>query len=253
MKRLCLIIALMFLSSNFCSAAIMKVVSLSNFTTLDEATNVKLYVAQDCFLHNNLLIPEGSVLAGAVTDIKAPRRLKRNADFDFMVCYYMDSSHNKYKIELPLCGNYTKAPDIDEKQMAKSAAISASGKAVPGLSYAIYAAEGAKQHRGHRVKGAFKNIYDHSFLSWGKRGEHLRIQKGDCFCLTFPQYDDEEYTYQNLLSPIDKYGNPIKKHEIDRFLNQNDTEGGNLEPNYPIKHQFHSRVYYISKPKKNEQ
>lgn len=252
MKKLFLIFTLIVISASSASASIMKVVSMNDFTTLDKSAEIKVYVAQDCYLHKNLIIPEGSVLVGSISEIKDPKRLKRDADFDFMVCYYMDNSKNKYRINLPLCGNYTKALDIDEKKVAKSAAISGTGKIVPGLNYAIYAAEGAKKHKGRRVKGAAKNIYDHSLLSMGKRGSHIRIQRGNCFCLKFPSYDEEEYTYQTLLTPIDKYGNEVKNHEIDRFLNPSTVEGSKLESNYPYKNQINKRVYYIAHPSKKE-
>ena len=252
MKKFCLTIALLFISTLSCHSAIMKVVAMNDFTTLDKSAAIKVYVAQDCYLHQNLIIPEGSVLSGSITEISDPKRLKRDADFNFMVCYYMDNNKNKYKINLPLCGDYTKAMDINEKEMAKSAAISGTSKVVPGLNYAIYAAEGATKHKGHRVKGAAKSVYDHSILSWGKKGSHLRIKRGDCFCFKFPSYDEEEYTYQTLLIPIDKYGNEIKKHEVDRFLNPSSVEGSQLEPNYPYKHQINRRVFYLSHPKKDK-
>ena len=253
MKKLLILSLFFFLSALTANSAALKAVSMSNFTTADSGAYIKIYVAEDFYLHSKFLIPEGSVLAGEVVNIKNPKRLKRDADFDFIVYYYMDDKHNKYKIEKPLSGNFSKATDIDKKKMLKSAAIAITSHFIPGFSYAIHAYEGAKNSAHHKFRGAIVNVYEHSILSYIEKGTHLRIKKNDCFYIKFPAYNQEEYNYETLLTSIDNYGNPTVEYRIDGTRkNASSVEGANLAPNYPIKHQYGKRVFYLARPKKEK-
>ena len=234
-------------------AATMKVVSLSNFSTLNSSSYIKLYVAEDFYLHSKFLIPKGSVLAGEVINIKDPKRLKRNSDFDFSILYYMDDKQNKYKFQKPVCGNYSRGANWDKKKMAKSSVITVISRFIPGFSYAIHACEGAKNSTNHKVRGALVNVYENSIFSYHEKGTHLKIKKYDCFYIIFPQYKQEEYSYDTLLMSIDNYGNSTGEYKIDGTIKQTSSvEGANLAPNYPIKHQYGKRVFYLAHPKKEK-
>jgi len=248
MKRLITILICFIFLQIQSFAGQMKVVALNDFTTLDNEAKIKIYVAEDYYLNTKLLIPEGSVFVGSIADIKEPKRLKRNADFDFVAFYYMDAQKYKYRIETPIVGNYSTTAKLDKNNSGKKVAFAVTDKIAAGSGHVRNAHNGAKQRKQGRIKGAMTNLYQHSILSWKDKGTHLNIKKGDCFYINFPMYNQNEYSFEKVFTQIDNYGNPL----IEKKKNQLKPQGSELEPNYPYKHQYNSRIFYLAHPKKEK-
>lgn len=237
MKKFLLSLICFLMIQTTCFAGKMKTAALNNFSTENPNAQVRLFVLEDFYLNNSFLIPKDSVLVGKISEVKEPKRLKRDAKFKVLILYFMDSQQNKYKIDLPIEAKYGKPLEIDKKNLAESGAIFIAGQFIPGASYIYHGVQGAANAKGNRVKGAVSNIYEHSFLTMARKGNHLKIKKYDCFNMVFPKYKEEEYNYQTLLTPIDNYGNVLKNKEID---------GAKLEINYPHKHQKNHKIKYSS-------
>ena len=59
--------------------------------------------------------------------------------------------------------------------------------------------------------------------------------------------------FNELFTPIDNYGNSLREYKIDGTLKTSSlTEGANLAPNYPYKHQIRKRIFYLYHPKKEK-
>lgn len=243
MKKLCLLLTCFLFLQTASYAAKMQVAALNNFTTQTPDSQVRLFVLEDFYLNNSFLIPKDSVLVGEISEVKEPKRLKQNAKFKVLILYFMDSQQNKYKFNLPIEAKYGKPLKIDKKNLAESGALFVAGQFIPGASYIYHGVQGAKNSKNGRIKGAVSNIYEHSFLTMARKGNHLNIKKYDCFNMIFPKYKEDKYNYQTLLTPIDNYGNILKNRKID---------GSKLQINYPHKHQKKHKIKYTSRLKQDK-
>ena len=131
---------------------------------------------------------------GKITDVKDPKRLKRNATFKFIpITYYDYVTEKKYNIKKSIVGKYT-SHDMTPASIAKTGAVAAGNKLIGafiGPSVAIV--EGAiKNEQDNIAKSAAISVYESSPLSYVEKGKDLEIKKGDVFKINFNLGDDEK-------------------------------------------------------------
>lgn len=175
------------------SAETLKVEAVSEFSTANPTKTMKVKLTEDV-LYDNVELEEGYLLVGEVVDIKAPKRLKRNAKFSFIPEHYVDNSGVYHNFETKHKGKYSLP--IDSKGLAKNATLSVGNYFVKGLTLGVNAVQGAVQNEeGNRLKSAGKNVYENSPLSYVETGNEIELHQGDRFYIKFgrdAKEDDEE-------------------------------------------------------------
>ena len=199
MKKILLILALMFFQITACHAAVqMKVVALEEFKTDAPSETIKVKVLQDTVL-GSYDIGVNSVLECQVLRIVDPKRLKRNASFyvkplsytvDGTVCEIEEEYYGKYSAFVL---SKEEIKEIPAGKVIKKAAMTVGDYFVKGLSTCVAFVQGfAKNEKDNRLKSGVVNAYEESPLSYISEGQQLDIKVGDDFYLVFKTKEDEE-------------------------------------------------------------
>lgn len=193
MKKVFVLI-LLALSCNSVWAKTLNVEALSDFSTANPSEYLEVKILDTYVTKNDFVIHAGSIINGKITDIKDPKRLKRNATFKFIpITYYDYVTERKYNIKKSIVGKYT-SHDMTPASIAKTGAIAAGNKLIGafiGPSVAIV--EGAiKNEQDNIAKSAAISVYESSPLSYVEKGKDLEIKKGDVFKINFNLGDDEK-------------------------------------------------------------
>ena len=199
MKKILLILALMFFQITACHAAVqMKVVALEEFKTDAPSETIKVKVLQDTVL-GSYDIGVNSVLECQVLRIVDPKRLKRNASFyvkplsytvDGTVCEIEEEYYGKYSAFVL---SKEEVKEIPAGKVIKKAAMTVGDYFVKGLSTCVAFVQGfAKNEKDNRLKSGVVNAYEESPLSYISEGQQLDIKVGDDFYLVFKTKEDEE-------------------------------------------------------------
>ena len=199
MKKILLILALMFFQITACHAAVqMKVVALEEFKTDAPSETIKVKVLQDTVL-GSYDIGVNSVLECQVLRIVDPKRLKRNASFyvkplsytvDGTVCEIEEEYYGKYSAFVL---SKEEIKEIPAGKVIKKAAMTVGDYFVKGLSTCVAFVQGfAKNEKDNRLKSGVVNAYEESPLSDISEGQQLDIKVGDDFYLVFKTKEDEE-------------------------------------------------------------
>ena len=199
MKKVLLILALMFFQITACHAAVqMKVVALEEFKTDAPSETIKVKVLQDTVL-GSYDIGVNSVLECQVLRIVDPKRLKRNASFyvkplsytvDGTVCEIEEEYYGKYSAFVL---SKEEIKEIPAGKVIKKAAMTVGDYFVKGLSTCVAFVQGfAKNEKDNRLKSGVVNAYEESPLSYISEGQQLDIKVGDDFYLVFKTKEDEE-------------------------------------------------------------
>ncbi len=188
-------------------AATIRVQALEDFTTENPIEYMSVKTLDDLTLDETLVIKSGSVIKGQITDVKSPKRLKRNANFRFIPLSYTDANGKVIDIDGYYPAKYT--TKLNKGELAKSAALSVGNYFVKGLSMGYSAIEGAvKNEKDNRFKSSVNAVYEDSPFSYVEKGKDIVIQKEQLFLLNFkakgePEQEDEEedapnYEYEKL-------------------------------------------------------
>ena len=199
MKKILLILALMFFQITACHAAVqMKVVALEEFKTDAPSETIKVKVLQDTVL-GSYDIGVNSILECQVLQIVDPKRLKRNASFyvkplsytvDGTVCEIEEEYYGKYSAFVL---SKEEIKEIPAGKVIKKAAMTVGDYFVKGLSTCVAFVQGfAKNEKDNRLKSGVVNAYEESPLSYISEGQQLDIKVGDDFYLVFKTKEDEE-------------------------------------------------------------
>ena len=199
MKKILLILALMFFQITACHAAVqMKVVALEEFKTDAPSETIKVKVLQDTVL-GSYDIGVNSVVECQVLRIVDPKRLKRNASFyvkplsytvDGTVCEIEEEYYGKYSAFVL---SKEEIKEIPAGKVIKKAAMTVGDYFVKGLSTCVAFVQGfAKNEKDNRLKSGVVNAYEESPLSYISEGQQLDIKVGDDFYLVFKTKEDEE-------------------------------------------------------------
>ena len=172
------------------AAEVLRVESLSTFSTAKPPQFISLKSMSSVTLDENVIIPEGVIVKGRITDVKLPKRLKRNATFSVVPVSYLGADGKIVKINGEHIGKFSPKFEIDKGDVAKSAALTVGDHFVKGISMGYHAVEGAvKNEEGNRLKSSAVSVYENSPLSYIEEGQELEIKKNDLFSLRFKDYD----------------------------------------------------------------
>ena len=214
MKKILLILALMFFQITACHAAVqMKVVALEEFKTDAPSETIKVKVLQDTVL-GSYDIGVNSILECQVLRIVDPKRLKRNASFyvkplsytvDGTVCEIEEEYYGKYSAFVL---SKEEIKEIPAGKVIKKAAMTVGDYFVKGLSTCVAFVQGfAKNKKDNRLKSGVVNAYEESPLSYISEGQQLDIKVGDDFYLVFKTKEDEEEEEAEEEAPAEKESN----------------------------------------------
>ncbi|MDO5306688.1 MAG: hypothetical protein Q4E83_02900 [bacterium] len=193
MKKVFVLI-LLALSCNSVWAKTLNVEALSDFSTANPSEYLEVKILDTYVTKNDFVIHAGSIINGKITDVKDPKRLKRNATFKFIpITYYDYVTERKYNIKKSIVGKYT-SHDITPASIAKTGAVAAGNKLVGAfIGPSVAVVEGAiKNEQDNIAKSAAISVYESSPLSYVEKGKDLEIKKGDVFKINFNLGDDEK-------------------------------------------------------------
>lgn len=193
MKKVFVLI-LLALSCNSVWAKTLNVEALSDFSTANPSEYLEVKILDTYVTKNDFVIHAGSIINGKITDVKDPKRLKRNATFKFIpITYYDYVTEKKYNIKKSIVGKYT-SHDITPASIAKTGAVAAGNKLIGAfIGPSVAVVEGAiKNEQDNIAKSAAISVYESSPLSYVEKGKDLEIKKGDVFKINFNLGDDEK-------------------------------------------------------------
>jgi len=172
-------------------AGTIKVEAMDDFTTENPSETMTVKAVTPLEIDDDIVILPDYILTGDIVDVKAPKRLKRNARFSFVLTHYVDADGNFHTVKKNVKGKYT--TKFDYKSAAKSAALGVGNYFVTGLSTGYYAVEGAvKNQEDNRLKSSVVSVYENSPLSYVEKGDPLNISKNQVFILKFKVKDEED-------------------------------------------------------------
>lgn len=185
MKKI-LVLAASLLIGTAAFAETLKVEAITAFTTENPPSQIQVKSLGELQITSKVKINEGDILTGRLTDIKDPKRLKRDATFKYEIRTITDANGNTVKVKGNNIAKYVPPFKLDKKEVAKDAALSVGNHFVEGLSMGYRAVEGAVKSEngaGNRISSAVENVYEHSVLSYASKGEEIIINAGDIFGL----------------------------------------------------------------------
>jgi len=189
MKNLFLLIALSVVMCTPALALNVEVEALSDFST-DNPPQIYSVKTIEPFNTARGIIESGSIIQGKITTQDA-KRLKQDATFSFVPTYLVTPQGEVIPVKRSYIGKYRK--EIDKKQIAKSAALTAGNFVVKGFSTGFTAIEGAvKNEQGNRLKSTAVAVYESTPVSYIQKGNALKIQQGQHFYINFQNEDDNE-------------------------------------------------------------
>ena len=156
--------------------------AIDEISTMKPAHKVSVKLLEPLVIKNEQILSSDVILTGELTNIKQPRRLKRDAQFTFVPTEYTQQE-NEHKIS-NIKAKYTKK--LSKKEISKKAALGVGNYFVKGLSSGVALVEGAiKNEEGNRIKSSAKSVYEASPLAYLKKGSELDIKPNECFYLNF--------------------------------------------------------------------
>lgn len=172
-------------------AKTIQVESLEYLSTENPPCELSVRFLDSITFDDDFRLYEGLIVKGKITDVKDPKRLKRDAKFSFIPISYINCSGEEFIITNHYRAKYT--TQLDKGQLAKSAALGVGGYFVKGLSQGYSLVEGmVKNQEGNRIKSGVVSVYKNSPLSYVEKGEDLVIEPNEVFILNFKLKSDEE-------------------------------------------------------------
>ncbi len=188
MRQKFLFFVFLIILSSMCSKAYaqtVEVAALSSFSTENPPQSISVKLVEPLELSETLTLQPGYIMSGDLEGVVSPKRLKRDADFDFKLTSYTDNNGIVHTIDSNIIASYTTA--IDKGEVAKSAAVGVGNLFVKGLSMGVAAVSGAvKNEEGNRIKSSAKSVYEASPVSYVGKGEDIEIGMYEPFLLKFP-------------------------------------------------------------------
>lgn len=187
MKKLLLFAAILIIGTSV-SAETLKVEAITPFSTTNPPETIQVRARGEILLSPDVKIIDGDILSGSLTDIKDPKRLKRNATFKYEIKTVTNNDGTLTEVSDNNIAKYVPPLRLDKKELAKSAALTVGNHFVEGLSITYRAVEGSVKSEngvGNRISSAVENVYEHSVLSYASKGEEVVINSGEIFGLKF--------------------------------------------------------------------
>ena len=165
-----------------------KVESMSDFSTANPPETWEVKVVEGFVTKNGYKIAPNSIITGEIVGVKNPKRLKRDASFEFIPVYFQDSiTGETYQVKRNFVGKYNAIADITAKDAAKKGAYLVGNHVLDGfLGPGIGVIEGlAKNEEGNRVKSVAVSVYNKTPLSYTNKGKDLVFPNGDLLDRTY--------------------------------------------------------------------
>jgi len=188
MKKIILTILCLPILSLTAHGAFLHVETITPFSTEEPPEMVKLKALGELQLTQDILIQNGDILVGELTNVKHPRRLKRNATFKYKINYIKPVTGKSYEVTEHNVGKYLYEIKIDKRKMITNTALKVGEQFASGITVSYRAIEGAVENRSEGVsgaaRGAVENVYDNSIFSYIKKGIEIQKKAGDKFYLS---------------------------------------------------------------------
>lgn len=182
-----------------------KVQAMSDFSTSNPPKTWEVQIVDGFTMKNGTEIYSGSKIKGKIEGVTDPKRLKRNASFNFIPVEYYDSINQRtYKIEKDYLGKYSSLTDVTPGAVIEQGAVMAGSHFISGfIGPSVALVKGAvKNEEGNRAKSAAVSVYESTPISYISKGKQLDIKEGQIFIMNFKMSDDEiaeqnkpNYTY----------------------------------------------------------
>lgn len=196
MKKAVLLFLCLFMSLAPVMAKSVKVEALEDFSTQNPPKTWQVKIVEGFVTKEGVQVYADSVVTGKIEGVQDPKRLKRNATFNFIPTEYYDShSGISQKVEQDLVGKYSSRSDISVGSVVKTGAVTAGSHFISGfIGPGVALVEGAvKNEEGNRAKSAVVSVYESTPLSYINKGKDLEIKKGQVFVMSFKfRGEDEE-------------------------------------------------------------
>lgn len=183
MKKILLIVFIMFFLTLNVEAKTLKVISLKSFSTEFPATTFEVQTIQKENIRD-VILEQGTIISGIVLKVEPPKIGKRNSCFEFIpieITYRGITKKIKHPTGIAKVLGYN---PTTPKERTFSIARKAANLFLRGAISVIEFTHGAvKAQNGHRIKSGVMEAYDDSFLSYIERGKELHINKGDILIL----------------------------------------------------------------------
>lgn len=195
MKKIILTVAVFLLGVTPVMAKNIKVEAMSDFSTENPSKTWQLKIVEDTVLEDGTELSSGSIIEGDITDVKSPKRLKRDASFVFEPTKYHEATSGQvYTIKRDFRGKYKAITELNAKDIAKKSAITVGNHFFYGaIGPGIALVEGAvKNEKGNRAKSAVVSAYESTPLSYANKGQEISIPKGTVFVMSFKGVKEQE-------------------------------------------------------------
>ena len=194
MKKLLLFFTITVLACSPAMAKNVKVEAMSDFSTANPPKTWEVKIVDGFTTKNGSEIYSGSKIKGRIEGITDPKRLKRNANFNFIPYEYYDSvSKRTYSVNKSFIGKYSSMTDITPGAVIEQGAIMAGSHFISGfIGPSVALVKGAvKNEEGNRAKSAAISVYESTPISYINKGKDIEIKKGQVFIMSFKTLDDE--------------------------------------------------------------
>ena len=204
MKKFLLILFMLLITSPVMAKNV-KVEALSNFSTANPPKTWKLKVVEGFVADNGIIIHEGTIFEGQITNVTSPKRLKRPASFTFIPQTYFDPYKGITRdVKRDFQGKYSSKTEMTAGNLAKKGAMTAGNMLVGAfVAPTVGLVEGAvKNNEGNRAKSAVVSAYENTPLSYASKGKELEFKKGQIFIMNFKlkaeevEEDKPNYSYE---------------------------------------------------------
>jgi hypothetical protein len=195
MRKLVLTLLLFILISTPTFAKNIKVEALSDFSTATPPKTWKLKIVDGFVEGDGYVVCADSILEGNIESITQPKRLKRNATFEFIPTKYYDSSTGKtYPIKQDIVGQYSCLNGVTVGSVVKQGAVMAGSHFICGfIGPGVALVEGAvKNEEGNIAKSAAVSVYESTPLSYVGKGKELEFKQGQVFIMNFKMTEEVE-------------------------------------------------------------
>lgn len=180
MKKILLAFTLMVLLASNAQAQTMKVEAVEAFSTTTPSSYFCVKIITPDTLDDGTILEKGAIVSGFVTNIQAPKRLKRDAYFEFIPEKVMLNGKTKIIEQPTIIAKVVSYEPLDKKELVEKVAKTVAGYAVKGATQGISLVQGMVENKdGNRLKSGVTNVYEDSPLSYLSAGSELTISPGD--------------------------------------------------------------------------
>jgi len=194
MKKIVLFLTLILVVSQPVIAKNVKVEALSDFSTANPKSLWEVKVVNGFTTKSGCEIPANSIIKGKITNVTDPKRLKRDASFNFVVTeLYNPKTDKEIAVKKSIIGKYSSLTDVTPLKVIEKGAITAGDKLVGAyIGPSVALVKGVAQNEeGNRAKSAVVSVYESTPISYVSKGKELEIKQGQVFVMSFKAKDDD--------------------------------------------------------------